>query len=41
MISAEKGDVVGTHWIGVFYHEGFGVTKNVEKAITFLEKAAE
>ena len=41
MISAEQGDVVGLHWMGVFYHEGFGVSKNIEKAIEFLLKAAE
>lgn len=40
MISAEQGDVVGMHWIGVFYHEGFGVAKNIDKAINFLTKAA-
>lgn len=40
MISAEQGDVVGMHWIGVFYHEGFGVAKNVKKAIDFLTRAA-
>lgn len=28
MMSAEQGDVIGMHWIGVFYHEGYGVTKN-------------
>lgn len=41
MISAEQGDVVGMHWMGVFYHEGFGVNKNIEKAVEFLTKAAE
>ena len=29
------------HWIGVFFHEGFGVVKNVEKAISYLQKAAD
>ena len=28
------------HWMGVFYHEGFGVSKNIEKAIEFLTQAA-
>ena len=37
MMSAEQGDVVGMHWIGVFYHEGFGVSKDIEKAIGFLQ----
>jgi TPR repeat protein len=36
MTSAEQGDIVGTHWIGVFYHEGFGVVRNVEKAVSYL-----
>jgi TPR repeat protein len=38
--SAESGDIVGKHWLGVFYHEGFGVNKNVTKAIELLEEAA-
>lgn len=41
MMSAEQGDVVGMHWIGVFYHEGFGVAKDISKAVEFLQKAAE
>jgi len=41
MMSAEQGDVIGMHWIGVFYHEGFGVSKDISKAIEFLIKAAE
>ena len=41
MISAEQGDVVGMHWIGVFYHEGFGVSKDIAKAAEFLSKAAD
>lgn len=40
MISAEQGDIVGMHWIGVYYHEGFGVTKNIDKAIEYLSRAA-
>ena len=36
-MSAEQGDVVGSHWIGVFYHDGFGVSKNVEKAMEYLK----
>lgn len=40
MTSSEQDDVIGTHWMGVFYHEGFGVTKNVEKAVEYLAKAA-
>lgn len=40
MTSSEQGDVIGTHWMGVFYHEGFGLSKNLEKAIEYLTKAA-
>ena len=31
---------MGKHWLGVFYHEGFGVNKNVSKAVEFLTEAA-
>jgi len=41
MMSAEQEDVIGMHWIGVFYQEGFGVTKDTSKALEFLLKAAE
>jgi len=41
MTSAEQGDIVGQHWLGVFYHEGFGVTKNITKAIEYLTKSAD
>ena len=27
------------HWMGVFYHLGFGVSKNLDKAIEYLMKA--
>ena len=40
LTSAEQGDIIGTHWLGVFYHEGFGVTKNIDKAIEHLTKSA-
>ena len=39
-MSAEQGCQVGIHWMGVFYHLGFGVSKNVEKAIEYLAKSA-
>jgi len=39
-MSSEQGDVVGTHWMGVFYFEGFGVSKNIAKAIDYLVKAS-
>lgn len=35
-MAADQGDVIGSHWIGVFYHDGFGVTKNLDKAIENL-----
>ena len=35
--SAEQGCQLGTHWIGVFYHIGHGVTKNIPKAIENLK----
>jgi len=40
MISAEQGDVIGNHWMGVFYHEGYGVSKNIKKAVEHLSVAA-
>ena len=39
--SAEMGCLIGTHWMGVFYQEGFGVGKNIDKAIELLGKAAK
>jgi len=41
MQSADLGCLIGTHWIGVFYQEGFGVTKNLDKSIELLNKAAK
>ena len=29
------------YWMGVFYHEGFGVSKDITKAISYLTKAAQ
>ena len=40
MTSAEQGDVLACHWVGAFYHEGFGLNKDVKKAVEYLEKAA-
>ena len=40
-LSADQHDVIGTHWMGVFYHEGFGVLKNLTKAVEYLTRAAE
>lgn len=40
-LSADQNDVIGTHWMGVFYHEGFGVLKNMTKAQEYLNRAAE
>lgn len=39
--SAEQGCLVGQHWMGVFYMEGFGVARNVEKAEANLLRAAK
>lgn len=39
--SARLGCLIGMHWMGVFYQEGFGVTRNLEKAIDMLKKAAK
>ena len=36
-MAADQGDVIGCHWTGVFQHDGFGVAKNVEKAIENLK----
>lgn len=40
LASAEQGDVVALHFIGLFYHEGFGVNKNPQKALEYLQQAA-
>lgn len=40
-MSAEQDCLVAMHWMGVFYHEGFGVAKNMDKAMNYLKKAAE
>jgi TPR repeat protein len=39
--SAEMGCLIGTHWMGVFYQEGFGVSKNLDKAVEMLKRAAK
>jgi TPR repeat protein len=39
MTAAEQGCVVGTHWMGVYYMEGFGVTQDLNKSEAFLLKA--
>ena len=40
-MSAEQGCFIGTHWMVVFYLEGFGVAKNVKKSIELLKKSAK
>ena len=40
-MSAEQGCFIGTHWMGVFYQEGFGVAKNITKSIELLKKSAK
>jgi TPR repeat protein len=37
--AAEQGDVVGNHWMGIYYMEGFGVKKDLNKAEAHLLKA--
>jgi TPR repeat protein len=41
LTSAEQGDIIGMHWMGVFMHEGFGVSKNLEKAVEYLSSAGD
>jgi TPR repeat protein len=38
--SAEQGDIIALHFIGMFYHQGFGVSKNPAKGLEYLQKAA-
>ncbi len=33
--------MIGQHWMGVFYMEGYGVAKNLDKAEAMLQKAAK
>ena len=40
-MSAEQGCIVGQHWMGVFYMEGFGVARNIDKAEALLTSAAK
>ena len=35
--TADEGCLVGLHWLGVFYHQGKGVGKDVKKAIDLLK----
>ena len=35
-MSAEMGCLIGMHWMGVFYMEGFGVSQNFDKAVDLL-----
>ena len=39
MTAAEEGCVVGIHWMGVYYAEGFGVAQDLDKAEAMLLKA--
>lgn len=41
MMSADQGDQLGVHWIGVFHHLAVGVPKNVEKAIEYLKRSSK
>ena len=40
-LSEEQGCIIGAHWMGVFYMEGFGVARDVEKAEQMLLKGAK
>jgi TPR repeat protein len=40
-ISSDQGCQIGIHWMGVFYHLGFGVAKNLDKAIELLTRAGK
>ena len=40
-MSAEYGCLIGIHWIGVFYMEGYGVTRNIATAEEYLTRAAK
>ncbi len=40
-MSAEQGCQIGIHWMGVFYQQAFGVSKNIDKAIDFLTRSAK
>lgn len=39
--SADEGCQIGIHWMGVFYHLGFGVPKNLTKAVEYLTRSAK
>ena len=39
--SADEGCQIGIHWMGVFYHLGFGVPKNLTKAVEYLTRAGK
>lgn len=39
MTAAEQGCVVGIHWMGVYYMEGFGVSQDLDKSEAMLLKA--
>ena len=39
--AGEQGCLVGQHWMGVFYMEGYGVARNLDKAEQNLLKAAK
>lgn len=33
--------MIGKHWSGVFCQEGFGIPRNLDKAVKFLNEAAK
>ena len=40
-MSADQGCLVGIHWMGVFYMEGYGVKQNYDQALLYLTRAAK
>ena len=39
--SAELGDLIANYWVGVLYHRGLGVDKDLTESIRYLERAVE
>jgi TPR repeat protein len=40
-ISSSGGNAIGSFWLGLFYHWGFGIKEDLDKAIIFLNEAAK
>ena len=39
--AADIGDLIAKYWVGVLYHRGSGVEKDLDKAIVYLTAASE